>query len=33
MEVVEYANTQDGHGSDPSHGIMHKDEYHYQPEM
>jgi len=27
MEVVEYANTQDGHGSNPSHGIMHKDEY------
>ena len=27
MEVVEYANTQDGHGHDPSHGIMHKDEY------
>ena len=25
MEVVEYANTQDGHGHDPSHGIMHKD--------
>ena len=27
MEVVEYANTSDGHGHDPSHGIMHKDEY------
>ena len=27
MEVVEYANTSDGHGYDPSHGIMHKDEY------
>ncbi|MFL2691484.1 MAG: cupin [Gammaproteobacteria bacterium] len=27
MEVVEYANTEDGHGHDPSHGIMHKDEY------
>ena len=23
MEVVEYANTSDGHGHDPSHGIMH----------
>ena len=27
MEVVEYANTSDGHGHDPAHGIMHKDEY------
>ena len=27
MEVVEYANTSDGYGHDPSHGIMHKDEY------
>ena len=25
--LVEYANTSDGHGHDPSHGIMHKDEY------
>ena len=27
MEVVEYMNSADGHGHDPAHGIMHKDEY------
>ena len=27
MEIVEYTNTEEGHGHDPSHGIMHKDEY------
>tara|TARA_Y100001970_G_C14173573_1_gene825574 strand:- start:171 stop:590 length:420 start_codon:yes stop_codon:yes gene_type:complete len=27
MEVIEYTNTEDGHGHDPSAGIMHKDEY------
>ena len=27
MGVVKYGNTSDGHGQDPSHGIMHKDEY------
>ena len=33
MEVVEYNNTADGHGTDPSHGIMHKDEYALQQVM
>ena len=27
MEVIEYTNTEDGHGHDPSAGIMHKDEH------
>ena len=27
MEVIEYANSQDGHGSDPSFGIEHEDSY------
>jgi len=27
MEVIEYMNSQDGHGSDPSQGIEHKDTY------
>jgi mannose-6-phosphate isomerase-like protein (cupin superfamily) len=27
MEVVEYMNTDEGHGSDPSYGVEHKDSY------
>ena len=27
MEIVEYMNTDEGHGSNPSHGIEHKDSY------
>ena len=27
MEVVEYMNSKEGHGSDPSRGIGHKDSY------
>ena len=27
MEVVEYANSDEGHGSNPSYGIEHKDSY------
>jgi mannose-6-phosphate isomerase-like protein (cupin superfamily) len=27
MEVVEYMNSDEGHGSDPSYGVEHKDSY------
>jgi hypothetical protein len=27
MEVVEYMNTEEGHGSDPSFGVQHEDSY------
>ena len=27
MEVVEYMNTDEGHGADPSYGVEHKDSY------
>ena len=27
MEIVEYTNSDDGHGTNPSHGIEHKDSY------
>ena len=27
MEVIEYMNSKEGHGSDPSRGIDHKDSY------
>ena len=27
MEVIEYMNTDEGHGSDPSYGVEHKDSY------
>jgi|TARA_B110000438_G_scaffold83325_1_gene82999 hypothetical protein len=27
MEIVEYMNDEDGHGSNPSYGVQHKDSY------
>ena len=27
MEIVEYMNSDEGHGTNPSHGIEHKDSY------
>ena len=27
MEIVEYMNSDEGHGSDPSYGVEHKDSY------
>ena len=27
MEVIEYMNSDEGHGSDPSYGVEHKDSY------
>jgi mannose-6-phosphate isomerase-like protein (cupin superfamily) len=27
MEIVEYVNSVEGHGSDPSYGVEHKDSY------
>jgi mannose-6-phosphate isomerase-like protein (cupin superfamily) len=27
MEIVEYMNSDEGHGADPSYGVEHKDSY------
>ena len=27
MEVIEYMNTEEGHGGDPSYGVEHQDSY------
>ena len=31
MEVIEYMNSMDGHGTDPSQGIEHQDSYELAP--